>query len=145
MRAERFGVRADKRSGARAPLDEALGSQQFQGLPRSAITCLPKLGQLLGRPEPLTRLQFAAFNGTSWTNVGTNAAGTDGPLVGPNPLLQDLEKVGARLYIGGLDQDIGSLQPGKAAKMTVLRKSQETTLEVNVGKRPSIKRTEPQE
>ena len=40
---------------------------------------------------------------------------------------------------------IAQLQPGKAAKMTVLRKSQETTLEVNVGKRPSIKRTEPQE
>src|SRR6266481_2105722 len=55
LRAKCFGVRAHKRSGARAPLDEALGSQQFQGLPRSAITCLPKLGQLLGRPEPLTR------------------------------------------------------------------------------------------
>lgn len=50
---------------------------------------------------------IAAFNGSSWTNVGTNAAGTDGPLTGPNPLLQDLEMVGARLYIGGLDQDIG--------------------------------------
>jgi hypothetical protein len=50
---------------------------------------------------------IAAFNGSSWTNVGTNAAGTDGPVTGPNPLLQDLEMVGSRLYVGGLDQDIG--------------------------------------
>jgi hypothetical protein len=45
-------------------------------------------------------------NGT-WTNVGTNAAGTDGPMTGPNPLMRDLAVVGPRLYIGGLDQDIG--------------------------------------
>jgi trimeric autotransporter adhesin len=50
---------------------------------------------------------IAAFNGTSWTNVGTNAAGTDGPVTGPSPLLYDLVTIGARLYIGGLDQDIG--------------------------------------
>ncbi|MFC3110603.1 Do family serine endopeptidase [Undibacterium arcticum] len=40
---------------------------------------------------------------------------------------------------------IAQLQPGKAVKMTVLRKSQQTTLEVNVGKRPNIKRLEPHE
>jgi hypothetical protein len=49
----------------------------------------------------------AAFRSGSWVNVGTNAAGTDGPLTGPNPGLVDLAIVGARLYIGGLDQDIG--------------------------------------
>jgi hypothetical protein len=49
----------------------------------------------------------AAFKSGSWTNVGTNAAGTDGPLTGPNPGLLDVAIVGARLYIGGLDQDIG--------------------------------------
>jgi hypothetical protein len=49
----------------------------------------------------------AAFRSGSWINVGTNAAGTDGPVTGPNPGLLDLAIVGARLYIGGLDQDIG--------------------------------------
>jgi Domain of unknown function DUF11 len=49
----------------------------------------------------------AAFVNGAWTNVGTNATGTDGPLAGPNPILQDLAIVGSRLYIGGLDQDIG--------------------------------------
>jgi len=49
----------------------------------------------------------AAFRNGSWTNVGTNAAGTDGPLTGPNPGLRDLTIIGSRLYIAGLDQDIG--------------------------------------
>jgi hypothetical protein len=49
----------------------------------------------------------AAFKNGSWTNVGTNANGTDGPLTGPNPILKDVAIVGSRLYIGGLDQDIG--------------------------------------
>jgi hypothetical protein len=49
----------------------------------------------------------AAFKNGAWTNVGTNANGTDGPLSGPNPGLRDLAIVGSRLYIGGLDQNIG--------------------------------------
>ena len=56
--------------------------------------------------EPLVD-GVAAFVNGDWTNVGTDAAGTGGPLVGPNPLLRDVELVGSRLYIAGLDQDIG--------------------------------------
>jgi len=35
---------------------------------------------------------------------------------------------------------IAQLTPGQKAKMTVLRKSQETVLEITVGKRPPLKR-----
>jgi hypothetical protein len=48
----------------------------------------------------------AAFVSGSGKTVGTNADGTNGPLSG-NPGLRDVERVGSRLYIGGLDQDIG--------------------------------------
>lgn len=49
----------------------------------------------------------AAFVNGAWTNVGTDAAGTGGPLTGPSPGLVDVAIVGSRIYIGGLDQDIG--------------------------------------
>jgi serine protease DegQ len=38
---------------------------------------------------------------------------------------------------------IAQLTPGKTAKMTVLRKSQQSTVDVVIGKRPHIKREEP--
>jgi hypothetical protein len=47
---------------------------------------------------------IAAFKGSSWTNVGTDAAGTNGPAPGG---LFALRVVGASLYAGGLDPHIG--------------------------------------
>jgi hypothetical protein len=49
---------------------------------------------------------IAAFAGGTWRNVGTNAAGTDGP-VGNNSSFYAVEVVGARLYAGGIDRYIG--------------------------------------
>jgi hypothetical protein len=48
---------------------------------------------------------IAAFNGTTWTNVGTSASGTDGP-VSLNTTMFCVRVVGARLYLGGLDSSI---------------------------------------
>jgi hypothetical protein len=48
----------------------------------------------------------AAFVDGHWTNVGSNPAGTDGP-VGLNSSLFTVAAVGPRLYVGGLEQQIG--------------------------------------
>lgn len=49
---------------------------------------------------------IAAFVGSTWKNVGTNAAGTDGP-VSLNTTMLALRVAGAKLYLGGLDSSIG--------------------------------------
>jgi len=49
---------------------------------------------------------IAAYVGGSWTNVGTSADGTNGP-VSLNTLMLSLRVVGAKLYLGGLDAAIG--------------------------------------
>jgi hypothetical protein len=49
---------------------------------------------------------IAAFVGSTWKNVGTNATGTDGP-VSLNTTMLALRVVGAKLYLGGLDSSIG--------------------------------------
>jgi hypothetical protein len=48
----------------------------------------------------------AAFVNGHWTNVGSNPAGTDGP-VGLNSTLFTVSGIGPRLYVGGLEQQIG--------------------------------------
>jgi hypothetical protein len=49
---------------------------------------------------------IAAFVNGHWTNVGSNAAGTDGP-TGLFALMLTVANVGARLYVGGLDPQVG--------------------------------------
>jgi hypothetical protein len=48
---------------------------------------------------------IAAFNGTNWTNVGTSASGTDGP-VSLNTQMLCVRVVSGKLYLGGLDSSI---------------------------------------
>ena len=48
---------------------------------------------------------IAAWYGNQWLNVGTNAAGTDGP-VSLNTLMTSVAVVGSKLYLGGLDSSI---------------------------------------
>ena len=49
---------------------------------------------------------IAAYNGSSWINVGTSASGTDGP-VSLNTQMNALRLVGNKLYLGGHDSSIG--------------------------------------
>ena len=46
---------------------------------------------------------IATFSGGSWSNVGTDAAGTNGP----TSSLRDVAIVGSKLYVGGLSAAIG--------------------------------------
>ena len=46
---------------------------------------------------------IATFSGGSWSNVGTDAAGTNGP----TSSLRDVAIVGSKLYVGGLSPAIG--------------------------------------
>lgn len=56
-----------------------------------------------------------AFTDGSWTNVGTNGDGTNGP-VPLNTLMTTLRVVGSKLYLGGLASSIGgSTKNGYAA------------------------------
>ncbi len=48
---------------------------------------------------------IAVYNGTAWTNVGTSASGTDGP-VSLNTQMLCVRVVGPLLYLGGLDSSI---------------------------------------
>lgn len=49
---------------------------------------------------------IAAFKGGTWTNVGSNTAGTDGP-ISLNTGMFALGVVGSKLYLGGTDSSIG--------------------------------------
>ena len=58
---------------------------------------------------------IGAFADGSWTNVGSNGAGTNGP-VPLNTLMTTLRVVGSKLYLGGLASSIGgSTKNGYAA------------------------------